>query len=513
MRPLVMILLDSIHPLTKRGEFTKALVVFLLVLSIPSVVFGSDADLWKEVPDRLKYESGIERKGEYLFSTAMITVLSTVRPDKAHESARKKSLLRALQLVHMASACPHLIEGFGPEEQEPFKAILLPLLPSVHIKGTTVIRQWEKGQHHFTALAVPLNEIQDLPCPFKDISSLISDYVKSDTVTSKGLAFCLRHAPRYSALLSMVKERADKLFVNEGQDPIALCFRPDKTGGDQNRAVERFILQNRLDHAAHNTVEARALAEKGQWKEAILLVKEALDAAPTYGQAYLVLADYFLLEEKNAALAICAVEKAFRDGTCLEPALTRMVSCLRQLRSPEAQVYNFLLSGFQGDSKDSVSGTFQASWKETLGALAGAPVPYLVMLSLGQVISGPAMKPDQLYVKAAEGFSNAKTDEDMALVVQTLIQACEKQPASPETYNLIGACFRNAGRISQALPFLWQAMKLRPDYDYALANLGLCCQELGLMKSARFYFEQEAVKNSSSSWVKECYVRFQETDK
>jgi hypothetical protein len=64
-----------------------------------------------------------------------------------------------------------------------------------------------------------------------------------------------------------------------------------------------------------------------------------------------------------------------------------------------------------------------------------------------------------------------------------------------------------------ALPFLWQALTLEPEYDYALTNLGLCCQDLGLMRSARFYFEQEVVKNSPSSWVQGCYARFHETNK
>ena len=58
-----------------------------------------------------------------------------------------------------------------------------------------------------------------------------------------------------------------------------------------------------------------------------------------------------------------------------------------------------------------------------------------------------------------------------------------------------------------ALPFFWQALKLKSDYDLALTNLALCCQELGLMKAAKYYIEYDSVKNSSNSWVQASYKK------
>jgi Flp pilus assembly protein TadD len=86
-----------------------------------------------------------------------------------------------------------------------------------------------------------------------------------------------------------------------------------------------------------------------------------------------------------------------------------------------------------------------------------------------------------------------------------LFEALETRPASAKTHNLIGACYRHLEQPVFALPFLWQALNLDPEYDYSLANLGICCQMLGLKKSAGFYFGHEAVKNSEATWVRNAY--------
>jgi len=64
------------------------------------------------------------------------------------------------------------------------------------------------------------------------------------------------------------------------------------------------------------------------------------------------------------------------------------------------------------------------------------------------------------------------------------------------------------GKYEIALPFLWQALTFKPEYDFALVNLGLCCGKLGLMQAAGYYFGQDAVKNSGNDWVKGCWKKF-----
>jgi tetratricopeptide (TPR) repeat protein len=229
-----------------------------------------------------------------------------------------------------------------------------------------------------------------------------------------------------------------------------------------------------------------------------------LALVPTYARTYLLLADYFLHEQKSPTFALYAAEKALRDGTCFQEALSRIVACLKKLESPELEVYQFLLSQCQPGSK----GSHPSSWQAELTRLTNLQVSYLVMLSAGRAVIGRPELPSPGFGRVTELFKQAKSDDDVMKVLAILVDATEKQPRSAKTYNLIGACYRHLGMEAVALPFLWQALTLEPEYDYALANLGLCCQRLGLMRSARFYFEQEAVKNSPSSWVQESYVTF-----
>ena len=140
--------------------------------------------------------------------------------------------------------------------------------------------------------------------------------------------------------------------------------------------------------------------------------------------------------------------------------------------------------------------------------LGDRPIPNLVAASLGQAVDGDAKSPDQEFGRAVEMFNRAKTDKDVGHVLDLLFNACENQPASPKTYNLIGACYRHLEKYEMALPFLWQALTLQPEYDFALTNLALCCRSLGLEKSARYYFEHDAVKNSKNKWVQESDAKF-----
>jgi len=247
---------------------------------------------WQDVPEIIRTRSGTAQKENFLFATA-VAGAENIRADKAHEIARKKSFLRALQMIQIASSCKDLIADFKPEEQLQFIQIFAPFAADAHIKGIRVIRQWEKKRLHYTTVAAPLAEINNISCG------------------------CLKK----------------------------------------------------------------------------------------------------MIERKTAPPA------------------------------PE-------------------------------------------------------------YIHAVNLFNQAKTDEDVGRVIDLLLLACEKQPLSPETYNLIGACYRHLGKYEIALPFLWQALTFKPEYDFALVNLGLCCGKLGLMQAAEYYFGQEAVRESGNGWVRGCREKF-----
>lgn len=465
---------------------------------------------WGDVPQSLKEHSGFQHEGDFLYATGAAEASNSVRRDKTHEIAEKKSMLRSLQLVHLGAACQDLLESLNIDDRQQFISLFSPLAPAVRIQGVQVIRQWEEDRTQFTSVAVPLTAIEEIPCNFNELNTAISRYVESKPVSVEGLSYCLRQVPRYSHLNRDIRQRIGKLYQQKGLNVLAKCFVEGQVVEMTISTIELLALQNRLAHAAILTAKAEKMAEKSRWDDALGQLSQALELIPTYSPAYLLLADYFLAQKKPS-FALCAAEKALRDGIHLKNAISKIVICLQQLNSPEVEIFSYLLSGDRQADKGNDILNLPDTSEKIFPGLANPSVPYLVMLSLGQAVEGRSKPPAEEYASAVRLFNKAKDDNDITKVLELLFQACEKQPASAKTYNLIGACYRHLDQPEMALPFLWQALKLQPEYDYALTNLGLCSQSLGIPDSARFYFEHDAVKKSTSNWVKESYAKFRET--
>lgn len=478
------------------------LLAALLLVAAPSrpAVPG-----WQSVPERLKKAAGVESREGYVYATGSAKVLN-IRPDKAHEIARKKSLLHALQLLRVAFSCRELLESVGPEEEAQLFEILMTLVPPVHVAGASVIRQWEKGPENFTTITVPQSALKDVSCDIPNLATAISRYVRLEDVTAEGLAFCLRHTPRYSQTARDIQRSIGLYYMDQNRKNLARCFLEDHEEPLRISSFALLGIQNRLARASQINLLAEKADRERKWDRAIDLASQSLEIFPTYGKAYLVLSDYFLEAEKKPSLALCAAEKGLRDGTCIKEGLEETIACLKALKSSEAQVYRFLYSQLAEDA----GLAWPRPWEHETARLRDTLVPYLVLASFGQAVEGESGSPDPEFSRAAALFSQARSDQDVANVLDVLLNACEKQPASAETYNLIGACYRHLEKPAVALPFLWAALRIKPDYDYALTNLGLCCQQLGLKQAADYYFGYNAVKNSSSSWVKESYAKFHE---
>jgi tetratricopeptide (TPR) repeat protein len=398
------------------------------------------------------------------------------------------------------------LAGLKPEEQQQFYSLFAAMASTAHVEGLTVIRQWENRGRYFTTVAVPLAALENIPCEFQDLSSAISSYVDSDHVSRDGLAFCLRHVPRYSYTNIKIREKIGRLYQDRGLNVLAAPFLPDQLQDWGNSPLGALAFQHRLTQTAQLTDHAKQFTGQGKWDEALKTVARALDLVPTYSRAYLLLADYFLQQGKPE-FALCVAEKAVRDGTSFRDALKKIISCLEELNSTEAEVFRYLLGQSNHDR------TYSQDWEAEIGQLAeaNALISSLVIESAGQAVEGPFGPPSAEFNQAVALFQQSKNDDDILRSLALLISACEKQPFSAKTYNLIGVCYRHLGKPAVAFPFLWQALKLRPEYDFALTNLGLCCQSLGLMEAARYYFKYDAVKNSTNAWVQESYAKFVET--
>ncbi len=332
-------------------------------------------------------------------------------------------------MIRVVSSCKDLIAGLESGEQLQFIQIFAPFAADAHIKGITVIRQWEKKRIHYTTLAAPLAEVNNIKCKFSDLSSAISSYIEIDNPSISGLALCLRHASGHSSLNHKIKKRITKWFKDNDQKEFALC----------------------------------------------------------------------------------TTENGLQDGGCFKKALERKAAYLKALSCPEAEVYQLILSQYTSPPDTEYyawSEVWPLAWKSEMKRLKDNPVANLIVAGFGHAVTGKPAPPAAEYIQAVNLFNQAKTDEEVGRVIDLLFLACEKQPLSPETYNLIGACYRHLGKYEMALPFLWQALVLMPEYDFALVNLGLCCKKLGLMQAAGYYFGQEAVKNSGNGWVRERWKKF-----
>lgn len=462
----------------------------------------SAAPTWEQIPDHLKQGEGVAQLEEYLVATGEARV-ENIRPDKAYEIARKKSFLRAMRIAHSFGSCKGKPEGLTPAERELFMRLFADSLPQAHIQGATVIRQWAGKDSGFTTIAVPASQLADMPCVVPDIQTAIRQYVTAPVHSLEGLVFCLQRTPRYSEKNREIRKRISGLFAESGSRLLANCFAADELGEQPPTGVNQLLIQNRLAVARNCCARAKEYASRGEWAEALEEAGRAVELLPAYSPAYLIAAEYLLKGSKEPLLASYAADKAMQDGTVLQEALKIKAQCLEAVGSPEVELYRLAASRYDGSHSD-------AALAEALDQFSEAAVPYLVLASFGHAVEGADREPDQLYKQAVAQFNTATSDDDVAKVVALLFQACNRQPASSKTYNLIGACFRHMGQHSIALPFLLQALQLNPEYDFALTNLGLCCRELGLAESARFFFEQEAVKTSGNAWVRETYEKFQQ---
>lgn len=455
---------------------------------------------WQDVPHELQHQVGSIQKGDYLFATGMAEAeIMDGRAGKAHERAQKKSLNRAMQQIHLVAACGDLLADLSQSDQQIFAELFIPLLPDLHMKGLTVVRQWQKNMFNFTTVALPMDALHDLTCPYFDLNAVISSYLDTEKRSIKGLTFCLNHTERYTDTGKVIRQHLTMLLNAQNGYYLVL---------PNSRELHDLLLQRRFAQANQRLETAKQLKSEGKWSQASAAAWGAVKLVPALSDAHFLLADYYLTIQNQPALALLAVEKGLRAGTNLQRGLQLQVNALQNLQSDEVEIWKYLLNKTRHNATD-----YPAEWEKELEILKDIRMVSLVIASCGQAVEGSSRQADPEFNRAVELYSKVKNDDDLLKVLSLLISAAEKELYSAKTWNLIGACYRNLHRPEMALPFLWQALKLKPDYDLAFTNLGLCCQELKLMKAAGYYFEQEAVKNSTNNWVKASYASFQGTGK
>jgi len=310
-------------------------------LVAPASAGGS---LWKDVPDELKHQPGVRQRGEYLYATGMARLAAGARQDITSEFAQKKSLLRAMQLLRMGTFCKSITSKLNQNDLNKFFLNFSHLAKSIRIEGIEIVRQWEENGNFYSTVVAPMSAFKDIICDFIDIRGIISSYLEAGSFTMQGLDFCLKYTSPYSALHRSVRQYVAQMFIKKYRQELALCFIVDLRVMPEEKSLDTLIYNNRVFRAASLVEKAEDFAGKGKWSDACKNVSAAMAFVQNFGRAYLVLADYFYHEMKLTSFALCAIEKAFKDGTCFSAALKRKIDYLTKTNSPEADIYQFLLA-------------------------------------------------------------------------------------------------------------------------------------------------------------------------
>ena len=501
-------------------KYLNPLALFLLMLLIPCLFATpclSAIPDWDNVPKTLKQSPGVEISNGFVYATG-VSCIGNIRPDKAHEIAKKKSLLQALQFASLFGSCKAHNYNWSRDDQLNFYQIFAPLAKKVEFQGIQVIRQWGKKDCNYTTIAVPKQEMEKISCEFTDIKSAVSKYIEHGNYTDVGLLFCLKNTKRYSLLRRKVEIALKKLLIAYGREDLAICL-PDNIDKQQDNAlIKPFIIRNRT-HRANQIVGKvhQELSQKGYlsnwsaWTGSIVDLINAQKLSPDNSKPYLLIAEW-ANTSFSPVVAIYGAEKAMRDGILLREALIKKTAYLKETGSDETEVFELLLSQVEKTPESALSfvwsETWLKSWNSALRIMNDNPVANLVVVSLGQAIRSVPRQPPAEFVQAISLYNKSDSNDDLVEVLKILFEACDKEPAAPEIYNLIGACFRYLEQYEIALPFLWQALVLKPGFDLPLINLGLCCEKLNLMKSAGYYFNHDAVVKSTNKWVNSSYEKF-----
>ena len=480
---------------------------FFAILSTPLFADKRPAD----IPEELQNGVWVIHRGDMIYATGMALV-ENIRPDKALELAQKKSLLRAMQMIHLFAGCPASKMGLQDHDYQQFLRLFAPMAASSRIEGAQIIRQWESDEAAYTAIAVPYAGLSASTCAFSSLEEIIEGYLGSGVASFDGLLFSLKHAPRYSLQNRAISEKIGSRFRKMRLPAIASIYDGIAESQVDAPAIAAIASENRIHRASRLVGKARNLMDQSQWEKALIHLSDALLLAPSHAPALLLAADCLHKLNGEIHLVIAPAKAALRTGTRQQEALVKLVDYLEAASDPEAPLFRHILNQSRQIDEEELhfvwSDFLPAGWLGDLQRFENDPLLSLVVGSLGNAINGVSRPPAEEFRQAAELFDRATRPEDIEEVIGLLMVAGRKQPYAAETYNLLGACFRNLKKYDLALPFLWQALNLKPEYDLALVNLALCSRALDVEKAADHYFSHLAVANSSNGWVKSSYENY-----
>ena len=466
----------------------------------------------------------IQLKDGFVYATAAAQPVGA-RRDKAADRAFKKARLRALAILSFYAGCREIADSLKPGDRAVFLQHFKHLGQRKSISSIRSDSKKEKDGLCYYTIKVPAAALEDIQPDFTTLDEAVNRYLAARHYTARGLDFCLRHTWAGSGKYRLIYNQVSDFFSRIGTRWASLAIGSttasccvNKTTIYQQLPIGATV-RGRLMRAGDLCRQAEERIDKaGDWETALSLVTEALELFPGYAPGQLIISRYLLVNLHAPAIARLAAEQALAEGLDLQVALDQLVACLEAEHSPEREVYGYLLKRMQ---KNNLSNGTQypavilTAWpncwdKREMERLGTRPTATLVLGSLGRILPGPSSPPaTSSYQEASDLYQKSNSRDDIRQVLKLLFDALEAEPLSAQTHNFIGTCYRNLDQPSLALPFLWQALELKPDFDLALTNLALCCKKLECDDSARYYISQPAVVHSSHSWVQKSGLTFQ----
>jgi len=478
-------------------------VACLFLLCYAGLSPAASVPSWNDMPSRLRSSPGVARSGKFYYATGAART-GRLREDKSHDTARRRSFLNALQLLHLEVSCRDLLERLPEKEHKKVPVIFSFLVPPLKIRGTVVLRQWEEDNRHFTSIGVPAEGIMQKQCFVSSLDDLIERYISpGNPVSLEGLEFSLVHTRRFSRRLEDIRKRIAGLLRQTGIPVLSRAFESEE---DKPVRVGSFLRLKALFLRSERYAElARKAAGREEWTDALSFAGKAIRDFPVNGRAWLTVADYFLARG-FPAMAMMASGKAMRDPAHLLQALRKMRESLIRIDNPEVSLFSIFIE--DAGRHDGLPDEWR-KWSERFSEESIAAS--LVLLTGGTAFSERnPVRPGEKYAKAVSAFQKAESGKDLLEVSHMAASAIEETPSAPETHNLMATVLRMQDACAAAIPFLWHALDLRPDYDIARANIALCTERLGIHEAALYYLDDPSVKNSTSRWVQEVYSRIKE---
>jgi Flp pilus assembly protein TadD len=234
------------------------------------------------------------------------------------------------------------------------------------------------------------------------------------------------------------------------------------------------------------------LYQMGKIAEGERLLREVIAASPTFSLAYNHLAA-MMLETKGWREAVAVLA----DGLSKNPgdisimakmgiiiaengdarrAIQLLSACLRN-GNTDADVFNYL----------GIAHYRNQEWPEALAS-------YRQALALAKNNAPVYNNMGSLYLSR---FLQNNDQESFRLAVQNFRAALAIDPKLYAAYNGLGAAFKKMKRTQEAIDCWHQALAIKPDYPFALINLGIALLESGDARGALRYLYEYRDKYSS----------------